>query len=324
MVNNLNDIDILISKFLSGEAGPDEAILLEDWKAESSENLRHYLNAEKLFFLTENEAPQTIDVAAAWEKVAPQLEEKPKAKIFRLTPAVFRMAASFLILIGIGGSIGYFLMNQGRSEQVFASAGKFKLQDGTQMQIASHSSVSVNKDFGKQNRLLKLKGSAYFTVEHNEAMPFIIDAGEVFIKDLGTKFNVVSAQDTLHVSVDEGIVSVYDRAGEQLTLKAGESAYYLRSSKELVAGAPVTELVSKQAQQVLKFDFANKKLGEVIKSLNKAYKTNIELENNALANLTITTKFENEDLDVVLSIVTETLGLKYQKTNKGYLILAAK
>lgn len=319
--NNTQDIDILISKFLSGEAGPDEAIALEDWKAESDANLRYYEESEQLFNPAQSRE-RAVDVFAAWEKVAPQLEEQPQAKTFRMTPAFLRMAASFLILLGIGGSIGYFLLKQGGSGQLLTAADQqthFTLADGTQIEVAAHASVTVDKNFGKQNRLLKLKGSAYFTVEHNEAMPFIIDAGDIFIEDLGTKFNVVSRKDTIHVSVDEGIVSVYDRRGEQTTLNAGESAYYLKSRKALVVSTEETV-----NQQVIRFDFANKRLSEVAKSLSKAYNTKIELENSALANLTITTKFENEDLDVVLSIITETLGLKYQKTNQGYLILQAK
>lgn len=321
---------MLISKFLSGEADPEEAIFLEDWKAESAANQQYYQQSETLFLLAENEMPQTVDVAAAWEKVAPQLNENqaeeayaaPNGKIVRFTPAFFRMAASFLILIGIGGSIGYFMLKSPAGD-VFASAGKaqrFELKDGTQILVASNSSVSTDAGFGKTNRRLKLKGSAYFTVEHNEAMPFVIDADGVFIQDLGTKFDVKDGKDTLHVRVDEGIVSVYNKNGAQATLHAGENAYYLKSAQALVVHAAETATQATSQPKAIKLDFVNKKLGEVAKSLSKAYGEKVEVQDQALSNLMITTKFENEDLDMALAIITETLGLTYEKTAKGYLI----
>lgn len=322
MEYNRQDIDILISKFLSGEAEPEEAIFLEDWKAESPENLEHFRGAEQLFHLTQDRrAPQQPDVAAAWKKIAPQLEAQPKAKMVRMTPAFFRMAASFLILIGIGGSIGYYFLKQPAGD-VFASAGQGQyvaLKDGSQVEVAPHSSISLDAGFGKSNRRVRLKGSAYFTVDHNEGMPFIIEAGDVFIKDLGTKFDVRDQRDTLVVRVDEGVVSVYDNHGQEKTLKAGEKAYYLKKRHQLVSEA--SQYKAPEPKPV-KLDFVDQKLSEVVKVLSKAYGERVTLDNAALGDLTITTKFENEPLEVVLSIITETLGLKYATTDKGYIIQA--
>lgn len=321
MVDNRNDIDVVISKFLSGEATPEEAMFLEDWKSESDANLQHYLESERLLGWGEAPEMQEINVSAAWEKIEPQLtEEKPKARIFKLNPAFFRMAASYLILFGLVGAIGYYLMKKPADDILYASTENKRtvyLEDGTDIVIASNSSVVVDAGYGKTNRKLKLTGSAYFTVKHDEAKPLIIEAGEVFIKDLGTKFDVVAVQDTLFVSVDEGIVSMYDKSGSEVTLHAGESAYYLNVSNQLVS-------IKKAVSKALKFNFRNRKLGEVVKNLNKAYGTEIELENPALENCTITTRFEDENLEMALTVITETLGLKYKPTPKGYLIFGAK
>ena len=39
-MKTIHDIDALIGKYILGEASPEEAMLLEDWKAESPENER--------------------------------------------------------------------------------------------------------------------------------------------------------------------------------------------------------------------------------------------------------------------------------------------
>ena len=321
MADNLYDTDILISKFLAGEATPEEAMQLEDWKMESDANLEYYQEAEKLFLLSANDShPAEINVSAAWKKVSPQLAVKTQAKIIRPNFSFMRIAASFLLLIGIGGMITYFINSDPSGEKIYTAQApdeKVRLSDGTKVIMASGSSVSMDQDYGKKNRLVHLKGSAYFTVKHDEQKPFIIDAGDLFIKDLGTKFNVAATYDTIHVRVDEGIVSMYERAGKETILHAGESAYYLKSKHEIVVKKPYVSAS-------IKLDFVNRKLSEVVQNLNQAYGTHIELQNNALADCRITTNFKDENLEIVLTVITETLGLKFQKSANGYIIQGEK
>ena len=70
----------------------------------------------------------------------------------------------------------------------------------------------------------------------------------------------------------------------------------------------------------MQLNFANTRLEDVIVRLNELYRTTIVLENATLKNCTITTQFNHEDLETVMNILTETLGLKYEKTSSGYLI----
>ena len=70
-------MDALIGKFLSGEANPDEAMLLEDWIAESDENKRHFEQSAKAFGLVE----KAISTDHAWEKVQGELKQAPIRKL---------------------------------------------------------------------------------------------------------------------------------------------------------------------------------------------------------------------------------------------------
>lgn len=322
---DLNNIDALISKFLSGEAEPQEALWLEDWKSQNPANLNYY-NHCKNIFETINGYKQTvevIDTAVAWNKVRSQLDtrlkETPVRQLF-----YFRVAASIALLLGMG-SVIYFMLNKSSSSveaNYYAASNKSKaiqLTDGTCIIMAPQSTLRLDAGFGKNNRLLHLSGSAYFSVVHNEALPLIVDAGKVLIKDIGTQYNVVTSADSIYVHVDEGEVELMDEFGSKLNVKALQSALYIRSAKEFINNGKDT-LINRSTKDTPRFNFVNEKLIDVVQRLNEAYKTTIKLENKSIENCTLTTKFYDEDIKTILLIISETLGLQYETNKDGFII----
>lgn len=175
------------------------------------------------------------------------------------------------------------------------------------VRVFANSSVVVEEGFGKLNRRIKFKGSAFFEVVHKEDKPFVIDAENVYIQDIGTKFSVVSSinDNTVFVKVDDGVVLLFDSVGAQIEIKATEKAMYIKSSKQIVT--PKGSQVSAG-----KVSFTNASLGEVVTRLSESYKVSVRLENKNLANCTLTTRFENEDIETVLTVICETLSLSFE------------
>src|SRR3989338_4703488 len=210
----------------------------------------------------------------------------------------------------------YFL-NQNYGQQLYASknvSSKVILEDGTQVTIAKNSSIELKDGYGTNHRHLKLKGSGYFSVKHSDQMPFVIDAGPLHIKDLGTKFDVNNSGDTIFVRVDEGVVMIYDNAGMKITLKATQSAYYVVSTGEMEFEIE-TNAPNGQGKT---FVFDNQRLETVVARLNQVYQTDIRIETPAVKNCLITTQFTNEELDIILSVIAETLGLTVEKQGSVY------
>lgn len=77
----------------------------------------------------------------------------------------------------------------------YGSRSEIKLPDGTLVILNAGSVVSYRNDFSSTNRNISLSGEAYFNVARNEAIPFIVNAGSVSIKALGTEFNVKAYAD---------------------------------------------------------------------------------------------------------------------------------
>lgn len=103
---------------------------------------------------------------------------------------------------------------------------KMLLPDGTEVWLNAASSLHFPVSFeGQKQRIVELKGEAYFKVAHNAAQPFKVIAGNQVIEDIGTAFNVNAYADESSVmtTLVEGIVKVNNvqlRPGQQARLNA--------------------------------------------------------------------------------------------------------
>ncbi len=320
-MSKTENIDNLISKFLSGNALPEEAMLLEDWKNEDAANQLYFSDCEKIYRINEKQTQnENTDDARAWDKIRQAIRKEASVQPLRKNRLnYFRIAASVAFIMGIGAFIGYILTkNEAQQQLSYSTTNKVqfvKLKDSTEINVLANSKIVIDPDFGVKNRIVHLKGNADFSVTHKDELPFIVDAGNFFIKDIGTKFSVKLSPnaDTVYVNVEEGVVLLYDSLGAEMKIKASEKAIYIHSGKQLIN---TTEI--KPDNVVLEFN--NTALSEVVLRLNSAYKTNIVLQNMRLNKCTITTTFAGEDIDTILKVITETLGLSFERTGSGYLI----
>lgn len=113
-----------------------------------------------------------------------------------------------------------------------------KLDDGTQVMLGADASIIVPKQFNRELRALKLRGSARFSVASNPKLPFDVRAGKMTIVATGTTFTVSEGDGgPVVVSVQEGTVQV--TAGEVTRdLTSGSS---LMLSADGALSEPTTE-----------------------------------------------------------------------------------
>jgi len=187
------------------------------------------------------------------------------------------------------------------------------LSDKSEVTLQPKSNITFDEGFGTSHRQLKLSGKGKFTVTHNENLPFIIESEGVFIEDLGTIFSVESMpeSDTVYVVVNEGIVRLYDEHGSEIIIKAGEKAWYIRSQKTII-----TDIETK----VLKFDFKDTRLAEVINLLEDTYQIDVQLSPETIGECKITTQFFDEEVATIITVIAETLGFKYEYQDHHYKI----
>jgi ferric-dicitrate binding protein FerR (iron transport regulator) len=293
--------DELITKYLCGEASADEAIMLETWKAASPENQKHFDQMQKTHHMVYGKDASLPDKERARKSL--------KKSLFGNTISFrkYYIAAAFILGMAV---LSVFMWNEYMSNQDVKILAKDDsvhqvLNDDSEVTLAQNGQITIEKGFGKTHRHLHLSGKAEFNVKHLKTKPFIIDADGVYIEDIGTVFTVKSLpfSDTVFAIVKEGIVKLYDDAGSQITIKAGEEAWYVRSQKKIITD-PNTKTI--------KFDFRDTSLSDIIALLQETYHVDITLTPKSIGSCQITTQFFDEDLATIITIITETLGFKYQ------------
>lgn len=306
-MNADTDIDVLIAKYLAGEADGLEAMKLDDWRRLNPSNDQYFKSAEKVFSEFQ---PQYRQPQPDMQKAMTAIRYRLKKKSLRFIPMVAASLAFLMVLTWAW----YAVLNQ---KSTVITSGELvrnvTLTDGSVVDVGAGSAIEMDQNFGKSNRKLTLKGSADFEVEHRDDMPFVVKSDELFIEDLGTKFTIINepGRDTIFVIVNEGIVRLYDEYGNELVVKAGEKAWYIKSLKTIIADSSVN---------VIQFNFNATKLNEVVHLISQAYDVPIKLLPEGLGNCTLTTKFYDESLETMLDVISETLSLQMQKEGESYIL----
>lgn len=117
--------------------------------------------------------------------------------------------------------------------------GKDTLPDGSVVTLAAHSKFIYTPGLTGDSRTISLEGDAGFSVVSDPARPFVVLAGDIAVRVLGTSFLVRSGPDSTEVIVTTGVVevsrdkdSVIVRAGERLTVFGKKGMMILRDGGE--------------------------------------------------------------------------------------------
>lgn len=317
------DFEAMIVRYLNGDATPDEAMMLEDWKNESPENQQLFNHYEKLLLgAVKFEKPNTDQ---AWREVS--RAAKADTKVIPLARWVqWGSAIAAVLVIGFfaityqfksssGGAFkAYSLEVPVENEHIlFAKNGlrNFTLTDNSIVELREGSSLELSKDFAKGERRAKLNGSGKFTVVHDESHPFVIDVEGLEVYDIGTVFDIQTLEDTVKVIVYEGAVEL--RLNDQtLAMEAGDSAFYVISEQL------IDSYKTQDDRKDVVFNFEETSLKDVVQVLEEFFNRKIVIVSDSVKECLVTVSFDqNNSLAEILDIIALTLDLEIiSKSNK--------
>lgn len=130
------------------------------------------------------------------------------------------MAASVAALALTGAWLNFAPKSEMRYQTAFGEHRTIALPDGSKVSMNGETEVRLPSLDARHVTLVR--GEALFEVVHNDKHPFVVDAGETTLVDLGTVFNVVHQEDKLDVAVSEGVVE-YRANHEKVRLEAGNA-----------------------------------------------------------------------------------------------------
>ncbi len=152
------------------------------------------------------------------------------------------------------------------------------LSDGTKVWLNADSQLSYPNHFTGKERVVTLRGEAFFEVAKNEACPFVVQTEQLSTKVLGTEFNVrnYSAGDT-HVTLLTGSVEVRNTdLSQKALIRPGEDAH-LTADKDFQVKAVDTDAYCLWRTGAFYFD--NVTMLEVAKELGRWYNVDVVFNN---------------------------------------------
>jgi transmembrane sensor len=264
-----------------------------------------------------------------------------------------RRVAAAIIIIVISGALGilYYGMKAGHSavsyayksvDVTYGRRSELLLSDGTKIWLNAGSRLKYPETFSGSAREVILEGEAYFDVAQKADDPFLVHAGKITVKVLGTKFDVKAYKEDAELSTTliSGKVQVMlnDDPEKKIVLSPREKLTVVNRkaiSAEHGSQAPQINSIAHNALsyqvQLLpvvdhdslsetawldnKLVVNNQTFGEVAQLLERKYDVQIAFGDEGLRQAHLSGVFENETIEQVFDILRMTTRFTY--TIKG-------
>ena len=203
---------------------------------------------------------------------------------------------------------------------------ELELSDGTHIHLNAGSSLKYPINFIKgQDRRIFLEGEAYFDVAKDPNHPFIVSAGALDIRVLGTEFNVSSytGVEDVNTVLVEGSVAIYkdgDTYNEKSSthLTPGHIATWSNVDKNI----SIDEVDTSEYTSWIdgKMIFKRRTFKEIIQVLERHF--DIEIVNNydSLNSQRFLASFDTENIEQILEYFKKTNNFNYEIVNNKIII----
>lgn len=185
------------------------------------------------------------------------------------------------------------------------------LCDGTRVWLNADSKITYPVTFTGNTREVYLEGEAFFDVKRNEQAPFTVNADQLNVRVLGTKFNVNTFADNGFASTAlvEGSVEVSGKAGTLQRLIPGQVAMIDSIGKIQVVDM---ELKPYTAWLDDMFCFRNAPLSEILKQVERYYNVKVVYNADYREEYYTGDIYRNKPLQTLLDVLEMTIPVKFE------------
>ncbi|MGQ8336990.1 FecR family protein [Sunxiuqinia sp. A32] len=259
------------------------------------------------------------------EKSFKALQKRIKfSEIRRSLYSYSRYAAIILLVVGITSVVlnltGNLSFNN-KSELIyteviadFGQVSKVVLPDKSIVLLNSGSSLKYNNEYSIDNRNLILNGQAFFDIQKNKKLPVVLNAKDVEVKVLGTKFyvNAYPEENQVDIFLESGNVElrVHKREHDKYLMVPGQIAIYdLINDSMKISDGNMNEFTSWKDGKLV---FKDEPLDRVLRILERKF--NVEFIRNTpkISKSSFTATFRNESLVEILNYISYSCKIDYK------------
>ncbi|MGI6794994.1 FecR family protein, partial [Bacteroides sp. KG68] len=172
-----------LHRFFSGRTSVDEGMDIRLWMEASEENKRTFYKERRLFdaLILHDDRNTTKKISA------------------RRTPRIIHqwLRVSAIVILTLAFNYLYQEYKSGKEvvamNTVSVPAGQrtnIILPDGSNVWLNARTTLQYPVTFNKKQRIVSLKGEAFFDIAKNQKIPFVVQTDKYDIEVLGTQFNV--------------------------------------------------------------------------------------------------------------------------------------
>lgn len=213
------------------------------------------------------------------------------------------------------------------------------LDDGSTIDLNHGAEVEVLFT-PEARRITLVRGEALFNVTSNPQRPFIVQAGRVAIRAVGTAFNVNLQPAAVEVLVTEGTVAVAKPVvdprpvagatttpdGEVETLATVAAGH--RTLVPLTETGPAPEVVQVSREQMARLlawqprvlEFSDTPLAQVIAEFNRENRVKMVIEDPSLAELPIGASFRSDNVEGFVRLLEASFRVEVERRGEAIVL----
>lgn len=303
---------------------PDaEGETIEQWLAWTSEDARHLETFERV-----NELAAQL---GSLDRVSRQgLINAFARPVARPRPWLPLAAAASITVVMLSGAmyVAWTRLAPGVSTQVYNSAiaqnRDITLPDGTQVALGAASTMTTHFSHGQRHVELS-NGEAFFQVVHDNSRPFVVAAGDVSVRDIGTAFDVRRTGERVTIAVTQGRVEIADRnqtPGKDqrgtLVVSAGQLVSYDPNLSSMTIGSITPEQATAWRNDQL--EFIDEPLSVVVANLNRYSTRPLHIADVDLDKLSYTGTVHTDDIGNWVGALPQVFPLRVNEQGNQFIL----
>ncbi len=305
----MNKMDeILIMKFIAGQATPEEQLKVIEWIESSEENKKHFSQLKNLTVAS--------DILSEDYRKKELLRRQTVKKFYIWS---FRVASIIII------ALSFFYFGQTNEHKAWIETSKqqnteikvplgesvsISLPDGSTVDLNSGSTFRYSGLYGVNSREVYLDGEGYFSVKKGEKK-FIVKTAILNVEVFGTVFNVSAYKEDRQVST-----SLYSGKVEVRNFSKSESIVLKPNSRytfdKITEKSDVRSITKKQNWTESYFVAERDDIDSFVKKIERKYKVKIIVDPRLSGKCLYTGTFRGESLEDILNNMAMASPIKYE------------
>ncbi len=278
-----------------------------------------------------------VDTDKAWKKVYSRLQKdgliveetvRQQTTVIRNVPMWMKWAASFLVLVTTGLLIFLTLTKYDQSNLLTLINNDNNtmvqvLHDGSIVYLADNSSLTYPSQFNRKQRIVSLKGEAFFDVKHNPDKPFIVETETLSVTVLGTSFNIKTDNSgVFEMLVEDGLVKVNKKLqeGQSMEVRGGE---FLRVTNDTFFKTAARDMTA-SSWKTSRMHFKDETLENVLSVISRNYNTRLYIEQGSLKDRRLTVTFYNNALPTIIELICLSMDLEVVENSDASILFKPK